>query len=429
MEIQLLIWREAKLSELLVGRQPILNSQKETIGYELLYRALITDTNAVFKDGNTATSQVFANTLFEMGLDAIVGPQLAFINFTRDFLVKDDLVQLLTAIRTERFDPRRVVLEVLEDITLDGELFRALRKFKKKNFLIAMDDVVSLEQIAPILDKGLVDLIKIDMLSVNRTDLPDLVNSIKQYGILLLAEKVETPADFSICLNLGFDFFQGYFFYKPETIKHKKKKMDVSRLSLMRSLAAAMDTQTSFSLLDPIISQDVGLSYKLLRLVNSGYYSLADEVKSIQQAIALIGLQSLRSWMMLLMMATVDDKPHELTAIAFQRAKMCEMLGNALGYWQAESYFLIGLLSVLDAIMDLPMSQVVEGLSLTPEINEALVNRRGKLGMVLTAVIATESANWDHILQLGIKPHVWRNIYFESLKCSNMIMNEVHAEQ
>ena len=108
------------MSELLVGRQPILNSQKETIGYELLYRALITDTNAVFKDGNTATSQVFANTLFEMGLDAIVGPQLAFINFTRDFLVKDDLVQLLTAIRTERFDPRRVVLEVLEDITLDG---------------------------------------------------------------------------------------------------------------------------------------------------------------------------------------------------------------------------------------------------------------------------------------------------------------------
>ena len=120
------------MSELLVGRQPILNSQKETIGYELLYRALITDTNAVFKDGNTATSQVFANTLFEMGLDAIVGPQLAFINFTRDFLVKDDLVQLLTAIRTERFDPRRVVLEVLEDITLDSELFRALRKFKKK---------------------------------------------------------------------------------------------------------------------------------------------------------------------------------------------------------------------------------------------------------------------------------------------------------
>ena len=417
------------MSELLVGRQPILNSYKETIGYELLYRALLTDTNAVFKDGNTATSQIFANTLFEMGLEAIVGPQLAFINFTRDFLVKDDLIQLLTAIRSENFDPRKIVLEVLEDITLDNELFQALHKFKKKNFLIALDDVISIDKIAPILGQGLVDLIKIDLLAVNRSDLPELVNSIKQHGILLLAEKVETPQDFSICLELGFDFFQGYFFYKPETIKNKNKKMDVSRLSLMRSLAATMDTQTSFHVLDPIISQDIGLSYKLLRLVNSGYYSLADQVKSIQQAIAMIGLQQLRSWMMLLMMATVDDKPHELTATALQRAKMCEMLGKALRERHAESYFLIGLLSVLDAIMDLPMVQVVESLSLTAEITEALIYRKGKLGLALSAVIATEGGDWDPILQLGIKPHVWRNIYFESVKSTTLIMNEVHAAQ
>ena len=417
------------MSELLVGRQPILNSYKETIGYELLYRALLTDTNAVFKDGNTATSQIFANTLFEMGLEAIVGPQLAFINFTRDFLVKDDLIQLLTAIRSENFDPRKIILEVLEDITLDNELFQALHKFKKKNFLIALDDVISIDKIAPILGQGLVDLIKIDLLAVNRSDLPELVNSIKQHGILLLAEKVETPQDFSICLELGFDLFQGYFFSKPEIIKNKNKKMDVSRLSLMRSLAATMDTQTSFHVLDPIISQDVGLSYKLLRLVNSGYYSLADEVKSIQQAIAMIGLQQLRSWMMLLMMATVDDKPHELTAVALQRAKMCEMLGKALGERKAESYFLIGLLSVLDAIMDLPMVQVVESLSLTAEITEALIYRKGKLGLALSAVIATEGGDWDPILQLGIKPHVWRNIYFESVKSSTLIMNEVLAAQ
>jgi EAL and modified HD-GYP domain-containing signal transduction protein len=417
------------LSELLVGRQPILNSYKETIGYELLYRALLTDTNAVFKDGNTATSQIFANTLFEMGLEAIVGPQLAFINFTRDFLVKDDLIQLLTAIRSENFDPRKIILEVLEDITLDNELFQALHKFKKKNFLIALDDVISIDKIAPILGQGLVDLIKIDLLAVNRSDLPELVNSIKQHGILLLAEKVETPQDFSICLELGFDLFQGYFFSKPEIIKNKNKKMDVSRLSLMRSLAATMDTQTSFHVLDPIISQDVGLSYKLLRLVNSGYYSLADEVKSIQQAISMIGLQQLRSWMLLLMMATVDDKPHELTAVALQRAKMCEMLGKALGERKAESYFLIGLLSVLDAIMDLPMVQVVESLSLTAEITEALIYRKGKLGLALSAVIATEGGDWDPILQLGIKPHVWRNIYFESVKSSTLIMNEVLAAQ
>ncbi|MEI8132273.1 MAG: HDOD domain-containing protein [Leptolinea sp.] len=417
------------MSELLVGRQPILNRHKETIGYELLYRALQTDKTAKVKDGNTATSLVFLNTLFEMGLDSIVGPKLAFINFTRDFLVQDDLVQLLTEIRPENFDPKKVVLEVLEDITLDNQLFQALHRFKEKNFIIALDDVASFNQIAPILDQGLIDLIKIDLMATNRIILPDLVDSIKQYGILLLAEKVETPDDFSTCLRLGFDFFQGYFFYKPETIKDAKKKLDVSRLNLMRSLAATMDTKANFNTMDPIISQDVGLSYKLLRLVNSGYYSLADQVKSIQQAIALIGLQQLRSWLLLLMMASVDDKPHELTSIALQRAKMCEMLSKSLGEKQAESYFLIGLLSVLDAIMDIPMVQVVESLSLTPEITDALVNRRGKLGMVLTSVIATEGGNWDYVLQFGIKPDVWRNIYFESVKWSNIIMNEVQAEE
>ena len=132
--------------------------------------------------------------------------------------------------------------------------------------------------------------------------------------------------------------------------------------------------------------------------------------------------------MLLLVMATADDKPHELTAVAFQRAKICEMLGTTLGVKHTESYFLIGLLSVLDAIMDVPMLQVVESLPLTPDINEALVHRKGKLGVVLKAVIATEDGNWDHILQLGIQPHVWRNIYFESVKSSNLIMKEVRAE-
>jgi EAL and modified HD-GYP domain-containing signal transduction protein len=128
-------------------------------------------------------------------------------------------------------------------------------------------------------------------------------------------------------------------------------------------------------------------------------------------------------------MATVDDKPHELTFIALQRAKMCEMLGKALGDRRVESYFLVGLFSVLDAVMDTPMIQVVESLSLTPELTDALVNRSGKLGLVLTGVIAAEGGNWDYVLQFGIKPDVWRNIYFESVKRSNMIMNEVYAEQ
>ncbi len=417
------------MSDLFVGRQPVLNRYKETIGYELLYRAMPTDSQAEFIDGTVATSQVLINTLFEMGLDAIVGSHQAYINFTRDFLVKDDLIQLLAAIRPESFDPRRVVLEIVEDISLDEELIQALYRFKDKHFQIALDDVTSLEQVTPILGRGVVDIVKIDLLAINRAILPDLVRYIKQYDILLLAEKVETPEDFSICLSLGFDFFQGYFFYKTETIKDKKKKMDVSRLSIMRSLAAIMNSRADFSVLEPIISQDVRLSYKLLRLVNSGYYSMAYGVKSIQHAISLMGLQQLRGWLLLLTMTTVDDKPHELTTIALQRAKMCELLNKDLGDREADSYFLIGLLSVLDAIMDIPMWEVVENLSLAKELTEALVSRTGRLGMVLTGVIAAEGGNWDNVLPLGFKPEVWQDIYYESAKWTSMIMNQVNAEE
>jgi len=127
------------------------------------------------------------------------------------------------------------------------------------------------------------------------------------------------------------------------------------------------------------------------------------------------------------MMTTVDDKPHELTAIALQRAKMCELLGKAQGEKQPESYFLIGLLSVLDAMMDISMAQVIESLSLTRELSDALVHRKGKLGLVLSSVIGADDGNWDGVAGLGLSPEVWQNTYFESVKWSNVIMNEVHA--
>jgi EAL and modified HD-GYP domain-containing signal transduction protein len=302
---------------------------------------------------------------------------------------------------------------------------QALQELKNRRFVIALDDVDSYSRVAPILNTGLINVVKVDLMNIDRIILPDLVCSVKQNGIRLLAEKVETPGDFSACMRMGFDFFQGYFFSKPETIMGARKNMTVSRLNLMRSLAATMDPNADFGNLNDIISKDVSLSYKLLRLVNSGYFSLSRQISSIQQAISLIGLQQLRSWMMLLMMATVDNKPHELTRMALSRAKMCELLARALGSRDNDTFFLIGLLSVLDAILDIPMEKVVDGLSLTTEISEALVNRGGTAGILLTGVAATEEGNWDFILQFGLSAETWRRIYLDAIKWSNLIMEEM----
>jgi EAL and modified HD-GYP domain-containing signal transduction protein len=415
------------MADLLVGRQPILDRKKNTIGYELLYRSVITRNSAEAGDGNVATSRVFANTMFEMGLASIVGDKLAFINFTRDFLVKDDLIQLLTGIQKENYHPEQLVLEILENIVLDEELFKNLEKFKKHGFKIALDDVASYQQIAKILPTGLADIVKVDLIEVDRLRLPVLVRNAKENGLYLLAEKVETQADYSYCFRLGFDFFQGYFFSKPETIQGSRRSTDASRFTLMRSLAATMDPMVDFSDLTPIISNDVGLSYKLLRLINSGYFSLPNQVKSIPQAISLIGMQQLRSWIMLLMMATVDNKPHELTAIALQRAKMCELVGKANGSKNPETCFLIGLLSVLDALLDTPMDNVVEKLNLANEVSIALVNHEGIPGKVVKSVINTEQGNWEDILDIGITPSLWGDIYYQSITWSNKVISEMDA--
>jgi EAL and modified HD-GYP domain-containing signal transduction protein len=404
------------LSELLVGRQPIFNRNREVIGYELLYRALETDVKADITNADYATTQVLLNTFSEIGLDNIVGSGFAFINFTRNFLVGKYPIHL---------PPERVIVEVLEDISIDSQLIEALNGLHKDGFQIALDDVISADRVIPALRSGLVNVVKIDLMATRRIVLADLVYTLKQTGMLLLAEKVETQEDFDLCFRLGFDFFQGYFLCKPNIIKGRR--MDSSRLIVMRLLAQVTDPKADFAEIETMVSQDVGLSYKLLKLVNSGYYSLPTTVKSIRQAISLIGLSQLRGWMMLIMMSTVEDKPHELTSIALQRAKMCEMIGKVTGGGQSESYFLTGLFSVLDAIMDIPMSQVVASIPLANEVILALTKQEGKIGLVLKIVLALEQGDWEQVVNSGIQSVILRSIYFESIKWANILTEEVYG--
>ncbi len=405
------------MTDLLVGRQPIFNRNREVIGYELLYRGQKNDKSANVSDGDFATTQVLLNTFSEIGLDNIVGQGFAFINFTRNFLVGKYPISL---------PPERVVMEVLEDITIDKPLIESLQRFKEAGFQIALDDVVSTNRFLPLRHLGLTSVVKIDLMGVKRVLLPDIVHSLKESGVLLLAEKVETLDDYDLCSRLGFDFFQGYFLCKPNVVVGKK--MESSRLIVMRLLAQVTDPKADFRELEVLISQDVGLSYKLLKLVNSGYYSLSTTVNSIRQAISLIGLSQLRGWMMLILMSTVDDKPHELTAIALQRAKMCEMLGKSFGDPQAESYFLAGLFSVLDAIMDIPMSQVISSIPLTPEVIAALINHDGKIGLALKTVRALEQGDWANADKTGLPPERLRSIYFESIKWATILTEEVYQK-
>jgi c-di-GMP phosphodiesterase len=400
------------MSELLIARQPIFNRTLEVVAYELLYRSVQDKEKAKVIDGDFATTQVIVNTFSDIGLKDIVGNKIAFINMTRNFLVGNIPIP---------FAPNQVILEVLEDIKIDTAVIQGVTGLAMDGYTIALDDVISEKQVASLMNVA--NIVKVDLMGIDRKILPQVATRFRMYGLKLLAEKVETAEEFEYCHHLGFDLFQGYFLCKPKLVKGQH--LDSSRLVLLRTLAKLQNPEATFESMEEIIGMDVNLGYKLLKLVNSAYYFMSSEIKSIRQAIAIIGFEQLRGWITLLLMMSVQNKPHELTVIALQRARMCEMIAKAAGYKDPESYFLAGMLTVLDALMDMPMMDIVEQLSLTPDIVEGLLNKKGKIGQVLESILLYEQGEMGAVFKSNIPTNVMKDIFVDSIKWVTEVLSKV----
>jgi c-di-GMP phosphodiesterase len=398
--------------DIYIGRQPIFNRNMDIYAYELLYRSC--DTNsAVFDDADLATIQVTLNTVIEMGLNNIVGKSIAFINLTRNFLIGKYPILL---------PHDRIMIEVPENVVADEELLRALLELRRAGFTIALDDVVELERIIPY--QGIASIVKLDLKQIDSNALPAMVSSIKKRGFMVLAEKVETINEYTLCHRLGVDYFQGYFLCKPNIIH--EKKMDSSRIVIMRSLALLQNQKTTFSDIEQIVAQDVSLCYKLLRLTNSGYYSFVSEVKSIRQAVSLIGIDTIRGWLSLLLMSQLNDKPMELTNLAMQRAHMAESLAKVFSYPQPEICFLVGLFSLLDALMDQPLDKIIADLHLTETVADALLYYEGVPGYILKLIKSYELGEWDNLDCTNPLVKTITQVYLESVKWTNLYSAEIH---
>lgn len=263
--------------EIFVGRQPIYDRQLKVVGYELLFRSYEAD-HAEFVDGDRATSQVILNTFTEIGLERLVGNGLAFINLTRSFILGEYPPPLAK---------HRVVLEILEKIPVDKELIEALRVLSARGYQLALDDVVDPHDVGQLLD--IADFVKLDLAAVERGRLEEHVTTLRQRKVKLLAEKVETQDVFELCRDLGFDYFQGYFLCRPNVVRGQR--MPATRLAIMRLLAKLQVPDIEFGRLEEIVRHDISLSYKLLRLINSAFYARPTEIKSIRQALTLLGIR------------------------------------------------------------------------------------------------------------------------------------------
>lgn len=383
MSCQVLIDKTNFMPDVFVGRQPIYDRQLQVYGYELLFRSG-EGNEAGFLDGDQATSQVILNTFMEIGLDAIVGSRRAFINMTRGFFMRD---------YSQILPPDRVVMEVLEHITIDQEFIAAVRHLSELGYTIALDDFVYRVNLRELVE--LADIIKVDVLALSREALQAHVSILRQYGAALLAEKVETQDDFKFCKSLGFDYFQGYFLSKPEVIKGHRAP--ANRHLVLQLLAKLQNPDVNVDELEEIVGRDVALSYKLLRVINSAYFALPKKVDSLHEALTLLGSSFIASWLRIIILAGIDDKPHELVLTAMVRAKMCELLGKVLGAQATESFFTVGLFSALDTLLDSRIEEIVDSLPLSDETTAALVAHEGKLGDVLRCVLAYERGLWEDV--------------------------------
>lgn len=393
-----------QLSKAFVGRQPIFDKDLKVYAYELLFRSgNVSEAGQL--DGNKATSQVIYNTLIEIGLDELVGNNLAFINFPYDLLT-NDITQLLP--------PDRVVIEVLEDVNVDKGLIDGLSNLRSKGFKIALDDFVFETQWIPVIKQA--SIIKIDVMALSVEEIKEHVELLKSYDVKLLAEKVETQDEYNCFREMGFDYFQGYFFSKPSVIS--KDVMPDNHIALLQLLARLQDPDIDIAEIETLVSQTVSLNFKLFRYINSAFFGLPRKFDSIRQVIVYFGLQKLKDLACLIAITGISDKPSELIIVGLTRAKMCELLAKLSGNPEPASFFIVGLFSILEALLDNPLLKIVNTLPLNEEIISALLNKEGELGEALCCSIACEQCEVDEIRFVDLETSSIYDAYQEAISWS-----------
>lgn len=367
------------------ARQPILDRKQDVFGYELLFRSG-PENRFTATDPEFASAVSIEQNATAIGLDRLVGDRRAFVNLSRGALLAE----------YHRLLPReRSVIELLENIPADPEVMEACRRIKADGYMLALDDFTNLPESYPFLE--VVDLVKVDLRLWKDALDPRALEPLKRRGVKLLAEKVETIEEKNAALRAGYDLLQGYYFQKPQMIE--TRDLPPSKLSVLGFLAETSREDASMERLEELFRQDVGLTMRLLRYLNSAAFGWRHEVDSIKHALALMGLSPLRKWAMMMgMMSLCDDHPHELMVTALSRARFAERMGGAAGMREREhELFLTGMLSMVDTMVGRPADEIIGGLSVSPSVSGAVLEGAQPLGPVLKLVTAYERGDWDTV--------------------------------
>ena len=397
-----------------LARQPIFDKKKSLFAYELLFRDSLSNYVPKQIDGDAATSRLLSNGLLTMGVEKITGGSRAFINFTQNLLIQG--IPFL-------FPPETTVVEVLEDVEPTPDVIRACKDIAAKGYLLALDDFVFRKDLQPLIDVA--HIIKFDFRLTSAQEIRYYMKQLPVNRVKLLAEKVETNKEFKQAVAMGFEYFQGYFFCKPEIIQGKE--ISPSKLNLIRVVSEMNQPEFDLKSVEAVMTHDVSLTYKFLRYINSAYFSRGGEIQSIRQAILVIGEEDLKRFISLMALSmAAENKPLELVKTSCVRARFCELLGRACGRGHSSGdLYTLGLFSNIDVILDQPMGKILEQLPLRKNIKDALSGISGELAEILAFSIKYEEGNWEYIKKatadLSIPEGKLPALYTEACEWSNQL--------
>ena len=394
------------------ARQPILDKEKNLYAYELLFRDGLDN---VFPDvdGHEATTKLIAGSQFEFGLEDMTANKPAFINFTLETLLKGYATMC---------DPEQVVVEILETVQPGKRLLAIVKDLKEKGYTIALDDYIH----NPVWRHfyPYVDIIKIDFQVLSADEIKKIQSDTKEFPhIQFLAEKVETHEQFETAQTLGFTYFQGYFFSKPEVIQ--SKSLAPSEMTLAELLYETSSAEINLKKITEVFERDVNLSYKLLRYTNSAAFKRRAEISTIKQALVVLGAEELKKFLSVLFAAQVSsNKPIELMSLSLTRARFAELIAQSHGQMKDTAMaFLAGMLSLIDAILDETMENALAKLPLSNEIKDALLKDEGVLAQYLQLVKHYEKAHWESanaiIEQLNLDAKEVPDAYHDAVQWAN----------
>jgi EAL and modified HD-GYP domain-containing signal transduction protein len=376
--------------EVAVVRHPIADARHVVVGYELRFGGSI-DLGDPALDAK-ATSALLVEAFGDIGLEALAGRHPAWVTIARNFLVE---------IGPPPVRPDRAVLQIKAYHARD-DLLQILQKLARSGYTIALDeyDGSLIDNVEDLM--ALCSIVRVDVSKVPAEDLARVLSVPKMQGALLVATEVGDHAAYERCKELGFTYFQGEYFAQPRTFKHRG--VATSGLGSLRRLSELTVGDISFEDLERIIGSDVGLSLKLLRYVNSAFFSLPRTVGSVREALTMLGVNTVRRWATVMVISSIPDVPDELVALGLRRAHMCEILAGSALPEERETLFTIGLFSVADALLDAPMVDVLDSLPFTEEIQAALLRREGPKGELLAAVTAYERGEFPTLPTADASP-------------------------